>query len=260
MSALNVVLTALLVLGAVPSAIWGSLRLKSWYEETKEKERFFLRSIVQALKELTTKVSEFKCLQVTAIPLPADRDRVSYTDARIFLDEQAENLVLHKGIRYKLRRLTRAEDKYMRWLNEAEYITDLILNKEIERRKKLSDNWDCFGRGGLAIAIKEIAYSKLYEGTLSLEYVKEAFVREYGPDFAVTIMENTHEVHIRLRENILETTDFYRLIEELVKAGNRPSVEELQIAQRELLREVESAQGAIFKRDKKLLYEFENKE
>jgi len=261
MSLLNIILTVLLVLGGVPSAIWGSLRLKSWYEDTKERQHFFLRSIIQALQELSGRALEFRSLEMHIVRVAISGppvDRVDYTQPSLFLDEQAENAKVGNAIRRKLRELKKLKHRYTTWLDEAQYIADSTLSRGIENRKKLKDNWAFLVKGPLDLAneIKGIAYPKLFEGTLNLGYVKEALVRKYGPDFAVTIMENTHEVQIRLRQDFLETRDFYILLEELIKVESRPSIKELRVAQRKLLLELEATQEAIFKRDKQVLHEF----
>ncbi len=222
-------------------------------KQAKEGQRKALHVVRRALRELLGKVSNGQSLVMYV-----ERTGDEYSDPSHFADQQSANPLLPRRIRFKLNKLAELKREYARWRDEAVFVLDSVVRKEVERREKLKAYWDYLVRRHQVIPLETVLCNKFYPpllvgGTLELQEAKKVILEHYGPDYAVPFplpgtvvqesepppevakLESIHtEPLIKLREHILDTREFHRLIEELGKAGSRPTVERVRSIRREL--------------------------
>ena len=161
-----------------------------------------------------------------------------------------------RPLRKRLREVERLVAEYLKWLPESDYIIDKEIDARCKDRENLIERWECFRSGGISslpIVLREEARKMIYEGGLDFDRIKEIILRKYGRDYSVTVNLIVGDVEpikletIKLKE-VVDSADFYSLIERLKDLEHRAIVETLRDAEKRLISEANDALKWINKR------------
>ena len=213
----------------LPAAIYYTLRLKSRWDENKEKQH---NAVVQAKESLSHLLKYY-------VEEWEDVDS-------IHIQERIKDANTPRLLRKRLQELERRIAKYHKWWADSNYIIESLVKAEVEKREKLKNLWDYVakayeGMPPLEHAMKEAVRYMIYEGNLEGEKVKELLLknrRDYSVHFPLTgtqvwadqppeevskLEGVVKEPQIKLKD-ILDSNDFYRLVEHLKDLEHRPAV------------------------------------
>lgn len=255
------VIPTILMAAAAIAEIYGHFlrnRIRNWKETGRRRDRFLAR-VAQALQELLSRVYECRPLEIYTIQVPeAPAFEPEFTYSDLLLGHQIENPLVSKKTSARLKMISELTSQYKDWRSEVLFIANTILSQELERREQLKAKWDCLVKQGymrpLEAEIEDLAYPLLLRETFNLNEVKQAFIDKFGPDWVKEVHipkvqvgmgifgeeKKTGEEQIKLREHILDTGDFHRLMEELGKVTKRPSFGEFRKIQYELSQQIEN--------------------
>jgi len=173
----------------------------------------------------------------------------------------ADNPLIPSKKRKSVIHIERECRDYLEWLEDVSALISLKVNEEVRKRAPLRFKWKCLVRYRepntpeipdahleLEDELRIIVFKPIIDGTLDLDTIKQAILRKYSPDCCARVrefppldcvMEFTpseqeeiisivKEPFIKLNEHILETADFYGLVERLKPLQERPLIRKLK--------------------------------
>lgn len=203
----------------LPAAIYYSLRLKSRWDENKEKQH---NAVVQAKESLMDIISEAK----------------NYKFEGWRLTNLVNDFSTPKKLRAKLSELARLAEESGRWRYEA----GQIINKEAELASREFEDLDkLFVRifhsnlasvfRGVERTPSEGIYIAIYNGNLSFELARDSVLKDrWESKVKFKDEASGEEKELRFRD-VVEGKEFHNFIERLQKLQDRESIKMLREVQ-----------------------------
>jgi len=211
----------------LPAAIYYSLRLKSRWKESKDKQQHAKGEVEKALGDIISQIQEYENLK-----------------RQSKLREWTNNTLVPKRRRKELNELANLAEEYHKWRWESYQVIrgEFQLAAASQRfEDKHLDEWlRIFGlyevTEGREREPGETIYKAIYSANLTFELAKDAML-ENRRDLLLRVPKETsgEEIEIKLRD-IVESDAFYRLTKGLQELQERETIKTVREIRAELLR------------------------